>query len=41
MCIKIEGSSGEAPKMIGRHFDETDMLYSKVCAFLLYKNKII
>lgn len=30
VCIKIEPYPGEAPKMFGRHFDETDMLVSKV-----------
>lgn len=30
MCIKIEPIPGEAPKMFGRHFEETDMLVSKV-----------
>ena len=30
VCIKIEPIPGESPKMFGRHFDETDLLYSKV-----------
>ncbi|XP_060530390.1 eukaryotic translation initiation factor 5B isoform X2 [Cylas formicarius] len=30
ICIKIEPIPGEAPKMFGRHFDETDMLVSKI-----------
>ncbi|XP_019879210.2 eukaryotic translation initiation factor 5B-like [Aethina tumida] len=30
VCIKIEPVPGEAPKMFGRHFDETDMLTSKI-----------
>jgi translation initiation factor 5B len=30
VCIKIEPYPGETPKMFGRHFDETDMLVSKV-----------
>ncbi|KAL7306867.1 hypothetical protein TKK_0001027 [Trichogramma kaykai] len=30
VCIKIEPIPGEAPKMFGRHFDETDMLVSKI-----------
>lgn len=30
VCIKIEAPSGEAPKMFGRHFDENDILMSKV-----------
>lgn len=30
VCIKIEPIPGDSPKMFGRHFDETDMLTSKV-----------
>lgn len=30
VCIKIEAIPGESPKMYGRHFEETDMLVSKV-----------
>lgn len=30
VCVKIEPIPGEAPKMFGRHFDETDFLVSKV-----------
>lgn len=30
ICIKIEPHSGESPKMFGRHFDETDLLVSKI-----------
>ncbi|XP_031783797.1 eukaryotic translation initiation factor 5B isoform X1 [Nasonia vitripennis] len=30
VCIKIEPIPGEAPKMFGRHFDEKDMLVSKI-----------
>lgn len=30
VCIKIEPLPGEAPKMIGRHFMEDDMLISKI-----------
>ena len=30
VCVKIEPIPGESPKMFGRHFDETDMLVSKV-----------
>lgn len=30
VCLKIEPIPGETPKMYGRHFDETDMLVSKV-----------
>lgn len=30
VCIKIEGQPGEAPKMVGRHFVESDILVSKV-----------
>lgn len=35
VCIKIEPMPGEAPKMFGRHFDETDLLVSKVRTKLL------
>ncbi|XP_062543828.1 eukaryotic translation initiation factor 5B-like isoform X2 [Armigeres subalbatus] len=30
VCIKIEPLPGETPKMFGRHFDENDMLVSKI-----------
>lgn len=30
VCIKIEPVGGEAPRMFGRHFDETDLLTSKI-----------
>jgi len=30
VCVKIESPGGEAPKMFGRHFDETDLLCSKI-----------
>ncbi|CAH0560682.1 unnamed protein product [Brassicogethes aeneus] len=30
VCIKIEPVPGESPKMFGRHFDDTDMLISKI-----------
>lgn len=30
VCIKIENMSSDAPKMIGRHFEETDMLISHI-----------
>ena len=30
VCIKIEAPGGDAPKMIGRHFDEKDLLMSRV-----------
>lgn len=30
VCIKIEPVGGEAPRMFGRHFDETDLLMSKI-----------
>ncbi|XP_077975285.1 eukaryotic translation initiation factor 5B-like [Styela clava] len=30
VCIKIEGTPGEPPKMVGRHFEETDILVSKI-----------
>ena len=31
VCIKIEAPGGDAPKMFGRHFDEKDILMSRVC----------
>ena len=31
VCIKIENVPGETPKLYGRHFDENDLLISKVC----------
>ncbi|XP_034948549.1 LOW QUALITY PROTEIN: eukaryotic translation initiation factor 5B [Chelonus insularis] len=30
VCVKIEPVPGEAPKMFGRHFDETDFIVSKI-----------
>jgi translation initiation factor 5B len=30
VCIKIEPIPGDAPKLYGRHFDHTDLLFSKV-----------
>lgn len=33
VCIKIESVGGDAPKMFGRHFDETDLLVSKVSSW--------
>jgi len=30
ICVKIENPGGDAPKMFGRHFDETDILTSKI-----------
>ncbi|RMX39251.1 hypothetical protein pdam_00018988, partial [Pocillopora damicornis] len=30
VCVKIESPPGEAPKMYGRHFDDTDLLVSKI-----------
>lgn len=38
VCIKIEPIPGESPKMFGRHFEETDMLVSKVSQC---KNKLL
>lgn len=35
VCIKIEPIPGESPKMLGRHFDEKDMLVSKVSEYLI------
>merc|ERR1712223_921667 len=30
VCIKIEAPGGDAPKMFGRHFDEKDLLMSRI-----------
>lgn len=30
VCIKVEPIPGESPKMFGRHFDDTDLLTSKI-----------
>lgn len=30
VCVKIETPPGEPPKMVGRHFEETDILVSKI-----------
>lgn len=36
VCIKIDPIPGEAPKMFGRHFDENDLLVSKVNTVFAY-----
>ena len=41
VCIKIEPTSGEAPKLFGRHFDYDDVLVSKVSVCITYCNMII
>lgn len=41
VCIKIDPIPGESPKMYGRHFDETDMLVSKVSTELVFSYNII
>jgi translation initiation factor 5B len=41
VCIKIEAVSGEAPKMFGRHFDENDLLMSKVIVRFRTANVLI
>lgn len=41
VCVKIEPVPGEAPKMFGRHFDETDMLVSKVCTSVIQIHDVI
>ncbi|VDN51357.1 unnamed protein product, partial [Dracunculus medinensis] len=30
VCIKIENTTGDAPRLYGRHFDHTDILVSKI-----------
>jgi translation initiation factor 5B len=42
VCIKIAPITGEMPKMYGRHFDDNDLLISKVCtsnSTIAYENK--
>ena len=36
VCIKIENTGGDAPKMYGRHFDSQDILISRVSHTRLY-----
>lgn len=41
VCIRIDPTDGETPKLYGRHFDLNDLLVSKVCILfflLLLKN---
>ena len=35
VCIKIEAPGGDAPKMFGRHFDEKDLLMSRVSCLII------
>ena len=35
VCIKIEAPGGDAPKMFGRHFDDKDLLMSRVSDLLV------
>lgn len=30
MCIKIESTGSEGPRQLGRHFEATDMLVSRI-----------
>jgi translation initiation factor 5B len=30
VCIKVVGSQGEAPKLLGRHFEQTDVLVTRI-----------
>lgn len=30
VCIKIENTTGEAPKLYGRHFTHEDQVFSKI-----------
>ena len=30
VCLKIDPIPGEAPRLLGRHFDEADLIVSKV-----------
>jgi translation initiation factor 5B len=33
VCVKIENTTGDAPKLYGRHFTHEDTLISKVIFF--------
>lgn len=37
VCLKIEPIPGESPKMFGRHFDEKDILVSKVSCIQIWQ----
>ena len=37
VCIKIEPIPGETPKLLGRHFEATDILVSKVREKVYFK----
>jgi translation initiation factor 5B len=41
VCIKIENTTGGAPKLLGRHFLITDYLVSKVCLKITKKLNVI
>lgn len=45
VCIKIENTTGGAPKLLGRHFLQSDLLVSKVIfnsqCFKLINNNLI
>ena len=36
VCIKIENTTGGAPKLLGRHFLQSDYLVSKVIIYYYY-----
>ncbi len=40
VCVKIDPIPGESPKMFGRHFDEKDLLVSKVSAHINWAGEI-
>lgn len=40
VCIRVE-STGDAPRLYGRHFDHTDQLVSKVCQLALRPGHIL
>ncbi len=37
VCVKIDAVPGEAPKLYGRHFDDTDLLISRVSHLRILK----
>ena len=40
VCLKIESMPGETPRLLGRHFDEADLIVSKVSHWRGYMFKL-
>ena len=41
VCIKIENTTGGAPKLLGRHFLQSDYLVSKVIIYIIIIKNIL